>query len=106
MEEHHAVAIATFPNQPKQPPPQKAQKPPSLSIARVDSAKVQWKSIIQLRLPLSHTNPNNHHPISPLTSFPGNRKSQLSQSAMEEHHPVAIAIFPYQPKQPPPPTAH
>src|ERR1700733_4910498 len=75
-----------------------------MSIARVNTAKVQWKNIIQLRLPLSLTNPNHHHPKTPLTPFPGNRKSQLSQSAMEEHHPVAIATFPHQPKQPPPQT--
>ena len=80
----------------------KAHKPFSLAIIRVNSAKVQWKCIIQLRLPLSLTNPNNHHPKSPLTSFPGNRKSPLSQTAMEELHPVASATFPHQPKQPPP----
>src|ERR1700733_11241992 len=73
-----------------------------MSIARVNSAKVQWKNIIQLRLPLSLTNSNNHHPKSPLTLFPGNRKSQLSQTALEEYHPVAIATFLHQLKQPPP----
>src|SRR3984885_4609676 len=52
---------------------------------------MQWKRIIQLQLPLSLTNPKTT-PKTPLTSLPGNRKSQLSQSAMEENHPVAIAL--------------
>src|ERR1700733_13476091 len=103
MEEHHPIAIATFPHQPKQPPPQKPTNflPWQSQESTQPKCNGRESSNCDCHFPTpTQTTPT---PKSPLTFFPGNRKSQLSQSAMEEHHTVAIDTFPPQPKPPPPP---